>query len=231
MKNFLILMFCLTQGSLIAQNLISPCAHESIVKRHLETNPHFETELSQTEDQLQRIIKDLKTGQLQRKTNSFVIPVVMHVFHLGEDGKMGLEQALSGLEILNQDFKGLNDGWNTIDPAFDGIKGTLNITFCLAQIDPLGNPTTGILYHQDERGIKNEGDIFRHAWDNFKYLNIYFPKHIRGEPSDFSGYAYYPSSAHSNSNSGGVVFGSVRWGFGEHSIMKGTTGPLYVHMN
>ena len=62
----------------------------------------------------------------------------MHVFHFGDDGKMDMEQALSGLEIMNQDFNGFNDGWNTIDPAFDGIKGTLDIEFCLATIDPEG---------------------------------------------------------------------------------------------
>jgi len=163
-------------------------------------------------------MQQLKDSELKRNS-AYVIPVVMHVFHLGEDGKMGMDQALSGLEILNEDFKGLNDGWNSIDPEFNKVKGALDITFCLATIDPNGNPTTGLIYYEGEEGLYNEGNLFEHAWDNYKYLDIYFPKYTSGAPSAFTAYAYYPSTSNTN-NTDGIFYSSIRWGYGDHSELE-----------
>ncbi len=204
---------------IFSQNIESPCSHEAIQNRHLEQNPNALEALEATEKALQEIIQKFRTNPELKSQSTYVIPVVMHVFHFGELGKMDMEQALSGLEILNQDFNGLNDGWNDIDPAFDPIKGSLDITFCLAMIDPDGNPTDGLIYHEDEQAVYNEGDLFQHAWDNYKYLNIYFPKYTQGGPSDFTAYAYYPSTIGSDNNAGGIFYSSIRWGFGNHSIL------------
>jgi len=176
--------------------------------------------LDKTALELQEIIEELRALSRKNQASTFVIPVVMHVFHDGDDGKMDMEQALSGLEILNNDFNGLNDGWNTIDAEFEDIKGTLDITFCLATIDPEGNPTTGLIYHEDPNALNNQGDLFQHAWDNYKYLNIYFPKYTQGMPSDFTAYAYYPSTSNTNANQDGIFYSSIRWGYGNHSELE-----------
>jgi len=173
-------MLATTSVSLISQDIESPCSYNSIISRHLDLNPKAIEELEQTEKDLQKIIQEQKKMGLNKAPISYTIPVVMHVFHDGENGKMDMEQALSGLEILNNDFNGLNDGWNDIDPAFDAIKSSLAINFCLATKDPEGNTTTGLIHHQDPIGLLNDGDLFRFAWDNYKYLNIYFPKYTGG---------------------------------------------------
>ena len=201
------------------QDMYSPCSHAAIVSRQLETNVNASDELLDTEIQLQRLIKDIRSRNqsVQPNTSQYVIPVVMHVFHDGNFGKMDMEQALSGLKILNDDFNGLNDGWETIDSEFDTIKGSLDITFCLATIDPDGNPTTGLIYHEDENAVFNQGDLFQYAWDNYKYLNIYFPKYAFGSPSNFTAYAFYPSTTEANNNTGGIFYSSIRWGYGNDS--------------
>jgi len=66
----------------------------------------------------------------------------------------------------------------------------------------------------------NEGDLFAHAWDNFKYLNIYIPKYTGGEWSLFTAYAYYPSLSRVEDNIDGVFYSSIRWGFGAHSELE-----------
>lgn len=147
----------------------------------------------------------------------YTIPTVIHVFHFGEIGKIGLEQAQSGLDIINEDFQGLNDDWNTVDPIFEDIKSTLNIKFILATIDPNGNNTTGVIYHEDSLATYNKIALDSFAWDNRKYLNIYLPKYIRGDSAIQSGYTRYPSILNINGNRGGIFVSSTRWGYGGQS--------------
>jgi hypothetical protein len=212
-----LLLFTLFLASGFSQHHESPCSHNAIMQRHLKHNPNAIEELEVQERELQEAMELMKED---RASSAYVIPVVMHVFHWGDLGMMDMEQALSGLEILNQDFNGLNDGWDTIDPEFDPIKSTVDITFCLATIDPDGNPTTGVVYHEDEQAVYNDGDLFQYAWDNYKYLNIYFPKYTGGEWSLFTAYAYYPSTFNTENDIDGIFYSSIRWGYGANSELE-----------
>lgn len=214
-----LLFFMVMSGISRAQQLESPCSHEAILERHLAQNSNAIEELNQQEKNMTALIEQIRANRAAGMSE-VVIPVVMHVFHSGDDGMMGMEQALSGLQILNDDFNGLNDGWDTIDPEFDPVKASMDITFCLATIDPEGNPTTGINYYEDAQMMLNQGDLFQYAWDNYKYLNIYFPKYTSGEPSLFTAYAYYPSTFNTNNDIDGIFYSSIRWGFGDHSDLE-----------
>lgn len=200
---------------------IMPCSDAEIKARHLVDDPNalLEIEANElfTQKFIQQLILDRTNNRSHDSTAQYVIPVVLHVFHNGEDGKITYEQAQSGMEILNTDFPGLNSDWDDVDPAFEDVKSALDIQFCLASIDPDGNPTTGVNYYDDSLGMLNEGDLFAHAWDNFKYLNIYLPKYTGGEPSLFTAYAYYPNLTRVENNIDGIFYSSIRWGYGEHS--------------
>lgn len=211
--------FC---AALYAQSDISPCSHESIMRDHLFDDPNFKEQFNDTENLLQKIIKERRNSkQLKNGMDSlYIIPVVLHVFHYGEDGKIDMSQAQSGLDILNRDLSGENDGWSEIDPEFDSIKATINLSFHLAQLDPDGEPTTGVLYHEDESLMYNDGDLFQYAWDNTRYLNIYIPKYIKGEPSNFTARAYYPSDSRTAQNIDGIIYSSIRWGIGVQSELS-----------
>jgi hypothetical protein len=130
------------------------------------------------------------------------------------------EQALSGLEVINRDFAGLNDDYDEVDIDFENLKSTLDITFELAKLDPEGNPTTGIVYHEDSLAMLNQTDLFSYAWDNRKYLNIYLPKYVFGEPSIRTGFGYYPSTFNVSQNRDGIIYSSVRWGYGDLSELQ-----------
>jgi len=208
-------------GNSYGQQINSPCSVNSILDRLEKTLPESRLQLENQMEKTEQFIQDFIRDHSNVKTDSeFVIPVVMHVFHNGDDGKMGMEQALSGLEVLNNDFNGLNDGWDSIEPEFDTIKSTIDIRFCLAKIDPEGNSTSGLIYHEDSMAMLNSGNLFQHAWDNNKYLNIYFPKYTEGGPSNFTGYAYFPNESNTLSNEDGIFYSSIRWGFGEHSELE-----------
>jgi hypothetical protein len=220
---FLVLSTLILIPLLRAQNntLISHCSTDEIMKRHLENNPKalLEAEHNETFTKafVKKIVMERSNNKEQLKTQQYTIPVVLHVFHNGDDGKINLEQALSGIDILNNDFNGLNSDWNTIDAEFDSIKATLDIQFCLASIDPNGNSTSGVLYYEDSLAMLNIPNLFVYAWDNYKYLNIYLPKYTGGSPSLFTAYAYLPSTFDSDNNTGGVFYSSIRWGYGDHS--------------
>ncbi len=227
MKKFYLLFFgsILFTSFLKAQNnlLDSPCSNDKIIARHIEQNPNALFEMKENEEFIKTFVNQLREERrTQGKPRSvqYMIPVVLHVFHNGDDGMIDMEQALSGLDVINTDFLGLNDDWNSIDPDFDGIKATLDIEFCLATIDPDGNPTTGVIYYEDEQAMLNNIDLFQYAWDNYKYLNIYLPKYTGGGPSDFTAYAYYPSTSSANNNRGGIFYSSIRWGYGTHSELS-----------
>lgn len=208
--------------SMAASQTNSPCSHDKIVSRMAEHHPNVLLEIEENEVFIQSFIQQMKTEEWQKnnQNSTYIIPVVLHVFHYGDDGYLDMDQIQSGMDILNDDFNGFNEGWNTIDPAFDSIKGILDIQFCLASIDPQGNPTTGVNYYEDEAALYNNGDLFQYAWDNYKYLNIYLPKYVFGEPSDFTAYAYYPSTTGSDNNRGGIFYSSIRWGYGNHSELS-----------
>lgn len=210
----------LTFIQVFSQNIetLNHCLTKESIDYELSKN---QKEIKDKEELIQQLIKKIKEDRtnFSYKTTTYTIPVVLHVFHNGNDGKIDYSQAQSGIDILNTDFNGLNTDWNTIDPEFDSIKATLNIQFCLASIDPNGNPTTGVIYYEDSSAMVNENTnlLYQHAWDNYKYLNVYLPKYKYGVPSNFTASANYPSESTSNMGRDGLIYSSIRWGYGSHS--------------
>ena len=76
------------------------------------------------------------------------IPVVIHVIHNGEEIGIGSniseDQINSQIDVLNQDFRRLNNEIQNTSPSFKGFSADTSIEFCLAKRDPDGNPTNGI---------------------------------------------------------------------------------------
>ena len=132
------LFFSTTVVAQIAKPI--PCSDTEIMKRHLDENPQALTEREVSEQFIQNYIQQIHQEQRENRshdsTAQYIIPVVLHVFHNGDDGYIELEDAQSGLDVLNADMQGLNIDWDDVDPAFEGVKAPLDVQFCLATIDP-----------------------------------------------------------------------------------------------
>lgn len=130
------------------------------------------------------------------------IPVVFHVMH--QNGPENVADS-SIFDLLDQ----LNLRYQNSAPYYD-ITGTeTNIQFCLASIDPLGNPTTGItrdttIYTDvnwtgpftNEIAMKNIN-----RWNPLLYLNIWI---VRSTLPVVSGFSSFPSDA-GHANDGIVI--------------------------
>ncbi len=198
----------------------SPCSVEAYLERAGDNAKVLQLEMQENEAFTQQFILDQSWKLAKAQESTYTIPVVIHVFHWGDDGLIDEQQALSGLQVLNDDFKGLNDDWDSIDAEFDSIKASLDIEFCLASLDPDGNPTSGIIYHEDEAALTNDMNVKSYGWDNHRYFNFYLPKYAFGDSSDFTAYATYPALATVEAQDDGVVYSSIRWGYGSKSIVE-----------
>ncbi|MFT3911350.1 MAG: M43 family zinc metalloprotease [Ferruginibacter sp.] len=108
------------------------------------------------------------------------IPVVIHLLFNTAVQNLSDEQILSQITSLNNDYRRLNaDAANTPD-AFKAYAADTKIMFCLAQVDPTGRATRGIIrkhtdleYFLGDDGMKFSGSGGDDAWDCKKYLNIW----------------------------------------------------------
>ena len=150
-----------------------------------------------------------KMTHLKIENGKKIIPVVVHVIHdLG--GENISDASIQGaLDILNANINGQASNFLAKTPdIFASVRGVLNVEFRLAKIDPLGNPTSGIIRVRSE--LTNEPEP-RDAvkalsyWNSYQYFNIWTLKKF--QPQDdgntLLGYAQFPNSGRMSTD--GVV--------------------------
>ncbi len=132
--------------------------------------------------------------------NDITVPVVVHVVWHEIEEDISDAQIESQINILNQDFKALNEETSTIPNEFMALVADIGIEFCLAKIDEQGNPTNGITRtFTPIRNIGNNPNLVKFAdrggadaWNTEKYINIWIAKRTDGflgiatAPSEFS---------------------------------------------
>jgi len=192
-------------------------------------NNFYNTEEADSFNRLIRNTTEARTDEL------LTIPIVIHVMHLPEDATVGSNsnisdaQIFAGLEHLNDAFRNLGD---YAGGPFFSDTGVLsvdtNIEFCLANLDPDNNPSTGInrvsssysniapnqtvpVYGNEDAAMKAES-----FWNSNQYLNIWLMNNICGSTNPelvgcgTSGYALFPNN-HGNALDG-VVMRADMWG-------------------
>ena len=150
-----------------------------------------------------------KMTHLKIENGKKIIPVVVHVIHdLG--GENISDASIQGaLDILNANINGQASNFLAKTPdIFASVRGDLNVEFRLAKIDPLGNPTSGIIRVRSE--LTNEPEP-RDAvkalsyWNSYQYFNIWTLKKF--QPQDdgntLLGYAQFPNTGRMSTD--GVV--------------------------
>jgi len=155
----------------------------------------------------------LKNTNKIASTEKIIIPVVVHVFGTDFGGSTVTSEKIAiALNKTNEDFKGLNDDYSTVNSLFLNVRGNLDIEFQLAKLDPDGNPTSGINYYDVESGFAEYNDqanasVQYYAWDNFSYMNLYIMLDLHGNGvTNNSGYAYFPNLFMTENNLDRIVY-------------------------
>ncbi|MBA6154818.1 M43 family zinc metalloprotease, partial [Gelidibacter maritimus] len=212
-KHYSTLLVCFLLALFFGQPMLSQntdgkiCRSEEQMELLYQANPSSRAE--------QRILSRLvnSSEEIQRRDPgaSYVIPVVFHVFGTTFNSGTVVNDALikDALMKTNEDFHGLNAKYSTIAPPFDVIKTPLDVTFRLAQLDPQGNPTSGIMYYPEAGGMGNYDSpvVAQVAWDNSKYMNVYITRDLYNDGDYYnSGVAWLPDTYMTNNNTARVVY-------------------------
>jgi hypothetical protein len=126
------------------------------------------------------------------------IPVVIHVLYNNEEQNISNAQIQSQLNILNKDFRKLNEDTARIPAFFAPLAADCRIRFELAKSDPAGRATTGIirkktdhLYWQQDDKMKFSASGGNDAWNSRYYLNIW----VCNLTKSLLGYSTFPGAS------------------------------------
>lgn len=154
-----------------------------------------------------------KTARAPRRTEVVTIPVVVHVVHRTEEENISAEQIESQIRVLNQDYRRANPDAEKVPAVWRDIAADTLIEFKLADTDPSGAPTSGVVRVRTSREHFGDDDAVKFtsrggsdAWPADRYLNIWV---CNLQP--WLGYAQFPGGA---PETDGVVVTYTAFGVG-----------------
>jgi PKD repeat protein len=190
MRNYLLLIAIISALYCKAQSNF--CGTDAIKQSLLHTYPTYEQE----EKAQNKRIYDYLSSNASTASNRtvYTIPMVFHILHQNGPENVPDINVINAVNEMNLRFQ-------NAAPYFDATGNAVNIQFCLATVDPWGNPTTGITRDTSFRTnlpytvsvagpSANYWDVVRlknvNRWCPRTYLNVWVLK------STFT-FANYPS--------------------------------------
>lgn len=191
LKNFLIglILSLVSTLNLDAQNTpVEICGYQHEIEKILQKQPNFIAIQNEWYRKASEAYKEAQSTKRKIIADTIVyeIPVVFHVIY--NTGAQNISDALilGQLNELNLDFRKLNADTTRIRGIFKPLASDIRIQFKLAEIDPNGNPTSGInrvsssvttfatniygSYNEDMKSTNNGGQT---AWNPARYMNIW----------------------------------------------------------
>ena len=119
------------------------CGTPHYMERLKAEDPDLESRMARNEVILRNYSSDV---QNQRTASTIItIPVVFHILYRNSTQNISQSRILDQLAVLNADYARLNADTTNTPAPFKSLAGASNVRFCLAQRDPAGNATTGII--------------------------------------------------------------------------------------
>lgn len=187
-----------------AQEPLKYCGHDEFAHELYQNHPHLQQAMQANRDALKAFTQQYVMGHEERGAadSVYVIPVVFHIIHTYGVENISDEQVMSGLKVMNWNFRKQNPDTASIINAFKPIAADCEIEFRLAHIDPNGNCHSGInriASTLTNTGQHNVKDLIH--WDPSKYLNIYVVKSI----PNLAGHCLMPDQAAAKPEWDGIV--------------------------
>jgi len=215
-------------GSPTMAQVVEPCGTMEVLARQLAADPGMAARMAAIEAHTQAVIASGRHGG-----GVITIPVVVHVVWNTQAQNISNAQVFSQIQVLNEDFRRTNSDAVNTPPAFLSVAADCEIEFCLATVDPQGNPTTGItrtqtnetvfLYDQNNPPNRMMFSALggRDAWPRDQYLNIWCCN-LTGP----LGYAFLPGAP---ANIDGVVVNYTTLGRGGSAVAPYDLGRVTTH--
>ncbi len=190
------------------------------LEQQLMDDPALQERMHDIEKFTQNFIRDGVPAK-----NPIVIPVVVHVVWKSGSQNLSDAQIISQIDVLNEDFRRMNaDANNTWPQAADS-----QIEFCLASVDPSGNPTSGIQRRKTNKPSFQANDQMKfnsggglNAWPASDYLNMW----VCNLSGGLLGYAQFPGGSASTD---GVVIDYAYFGRGGSAQAPFDLGRTATH--
>ena len=175
--SILLLSLLITQTGIAQVNRCATVEHEAVLKAKY---PDYEQKKQEIEAFTNRYIQKNNISNKMEGGITIKIPVVFHIVYKTAAQNISDARIMEQLDILNADFNRLNADTTDTPEEFQDVAADCDIEFCLAIIDPDGNPTTGILRVETDvttfdfdDGIKFTAEGGSDAWPADSYLNFW----------------------------------------------------------
>ena len=204
------------------------CGTEANTLKLMEKYPDYAKEREKVNTEAENWIAS--HPNYQTKT-IITIPVVVHVVWKTSAQNIPDTQIQSQIETLNNDYRRNNIDQINTPGVWGGIAADCEIEFCLATIDPYGNPTTGITRTETSTSqfsisgpsVEDASSGGIEPWDIDNYLNIW----VCNLGGGLLGYASQPSNWLSSND--GVVIGYTNFGNSGNSNAPYHKGRTATH--
>ncbi|WP_421946958.1 fibronectin type III domain-containing protein [Phaeodactylibacter xiamenensis] len=191
MKKRLLPLFALLFFSLGVQAQRN-CGATEYMELQQQTYPKFEENRQQIEKHTNRM---LAQPGLRSVNGTITIPVVVHVVYNNQSENISMAQIQSQIDVLNEDFRRLNPDASDTPGDFQPVAADSEIEFCLATVDPQGNPTDGVTRTQTSNSsfgtnntVKFSSSGGKDAWPADQYMNVW----VCDISGGILGYAQFP---------------------------------------
>lgn len=185
----LLLLLLMGAGNAFAQR---NCGTMEVLQQEIQADPSRGALLEAIDQYTQQWLLE---NDPSAERNVITIPVVYHVVWRTTAENIPDARLLAQLQQLNEDFARLNADADQTPALFAALGTNTQIQFCLAQRDPSGNPTTGIVRRQttvtsfsSNNAVKYTAQGGSNAWPRDSYLNIW----TCNLSNSLLGYAQFP---------------------------------------
>lgn len=206
----LLLVLITAIGSMINPIVFAQPVNRCGVNEHEQWLQSKNPKRAHQREQFNQMVNDYADQLISSKSAlpNITIPIVVHLVYKTAAQNISDAQIISQIDILNQDFNRQNPDTANTPVPFLPVAGIANVNFCLATIDPAGNPTTGIERRLTTVNSFNTNDAVKSfasggldAWDPSQYFNVW----VCNLGGGLLGYGEFPTNQLSNTY--GVVIG------------------------
>ena len=170
------------------------CGTEAITKYRMDKYPDYRYSRENVNFETDKWIEE---NPNYTQKSIITIPVVVHVVWRTNAQNISDSQIQSQIDVLNKDYRRLNIDVINTPSVWQSVAADCEIEFCLAGVDPNGQPTNGINRVETTHGkFGMDNDIHTSSlggaddWPNDDYLNIW----VCDISDGLLGYASKPSN-------------------------------------